>query len=171
MDALVVYESMFGNTARIANAIGRGLAERGMAVTVAAIDDAEMLEIPALLVVGGPTHAHGLSTASTRAAAVADHDNAFDEPTMGEGLRAWLSSLPEGRERSAAAFDTRISAPKWITGSAARRIGDRLERHGYRLAIDPESFLVTRHNEMVEGEPERAEAWAAALSDALRAIR
>jgi hypothetical protein len=172
MDALVVYESMFGNTSRIANAIGQSLARHGLAVTVAGIDDVEDRAIPELLVVGGPTHAHGLSTTSTRATAVADRHNTFDEPTMGTGLRAWLSSMPDGQARAAAAFDTRIGgAPRWATGSAARRIGDLLGEHGYRLVLDPESFLVTRHNEMVDGEPERAGVWAEGLAGALRAIR
>ena len=68
MKALVVYESMFGNTAHIARAIGAGLAEGGVVVTIAKVDavDADEVAGADLLIVGGPTHAHGLSSASSR---------------------------------------------------------------------------------------------------------
>ena len=71
MNALVVYESLYGNTARIAEAIGSGLAGAGLVVTVAGLGsgsvDGTAIEEADLLVVGGPTHAHVLSSASSRA--------------------------------------------------------------------------------------------------------
>ena len=67
MRALVVYESMFGNTQTIADAIAGGLAQRMR------VDAVEVGSAPAtldddvtLLVVGGPTHAFGMSRPRTR---------------------------------------------------------------------------------------------------------
>lgn len=173
MNALVVYESLYGNTARIAEAIGSGLAGAGLVVTVAGLGsgsvDGTAIEEADLLVVGGPTHAHGLSSASSRETARQDDRNTFGEPTLGPGLRDWLPDLPESERRVAGAFDTRIGgAPAWVTGSAAKHIGKRLEAKGYRLVVEPECFLVTRHNELVDGEVERATAWGATVGESLR---
>jgi hypothetical protein len=173
MKALVVYESMYGNTARVAEAIGHGLAERDVTVTVDGVGsaDAEAVEAADLVIVGGPTHAHGLSTESSRGTAMHDADNAFEEPTVGPGLREWLAGLPDGDGRAAAAFDTRIGAPAWLSGSAAKHVAKRLEELGYRSVAGPESFLVTRHNELVDGEVEHAQTWGADVADRMRAAR
>lgn len=174
MKASVVYESMFGNTARIARAIGAGLAERGVVVTIGNVDavDPDEIAVADLLIVGGPTHAHGLSRDSTRQTALDDEHNSFEEPTTGPGLRGWMDTLPDGAGRAAAAFDTRIGgAPAWLTGSAATHVAKRLEARGYRLAIEPGSFLVTRRNELVDGEVERAATWGSDVAGSMRVSR
>jgi len=174
MKALVVYESMFGNTAHIARAIGAGLAERGVVVTIASVDGVDADEVAGadLVIVGGPTHAHGLSTDSSRQSAMQDEHKAFGEPTMGPGLREWMDTLPDVASRAAAAFDTRIGgAPKWLTGTAAKHVAERLEAHGYRLVTEPECFLVTRHNELVDGEVERATTWGSGVASSMRVSR
>src|SRR5690242_19397342 len=68
MRAVVVYESMYGNTHLIADAIGRGLVAAACQVDVVPVDRAgqQMLADADLVVVGGPTHAHGISRDSTR---------------------------------------------------------------------------------------------------------
>jgi hypothetical protein len=92
MHALVVYESMFGNTQVIAEAIAAGLSERirteALEVSVAPtrIDDDV-----ALLVVGGPTHAFGLSRPQTRLDAARQATQRL--VSRGLGLREWLTSL------------------------------------------------------------------------------
>ena len=53
-----------------------------------------------LLVVGGPTHAHGMSRPSTRKTAAADKENVFPQPTVTPGLRDWIAELPGGNGRS-----------------------------------------------------------------------
>ena len=105
MRALIVYESMYGNTAAIARAISEGMAPTDAEVSVRHVDDVPPDEVSAhdLLIAGGPTHVHGMSRATTRATAVADEKNIFDDPTLGEGLRAWLPTLPAAGGRSAAA--------------------------------------------------------------------
>lgn len=162
MKALVVYESMYGNTARVAHAIGEGLASEGIETVVVPVGhvDRDQVSEADLLVVGGPTHARGMARSSTREQARADEKNTFDDPTSEPGLREWLDGLPEGKRHLAVAFDTRIHAPKAITGSAAKGITQALRRHGFGPAGELGSFLVTKQNTLVDGELERARAWA-----------
>jgi hypothetical protein len=120
MNAVVVFESMYGNTQRIAEAIAEGLGPPGdVRVVEVGEAGAATLDGADLLVAGGPTHAHGLSRAGTRAGAA---DRTGDRlVSRGAGLREWLAALPRGAApRHAAAFDTRFDKPRWLTGSAAR---------------------------------------------------
>ena len=89
MKAVVVYESMYGNTHLVADAIGRGLAGGAEVVVVPVAEAAPALVAEAdLLVVGGPTHAHGMSRPTTRKAAVEQaKDNAIDPAASGAGVR------------------------------------------------------------------------------------
>ncbi len=169
MRALVVYESMYGNTARIARAIADGLEGRGTAVDLTSVDDITSIEAD-LLVVGGPTHGHGMSTSTTRMTAAKDEKNAFDDPTVGPGLRAWIKDLPPLEGRPFVAFDTRFRHSVLLTGSAAKGIAKRLEQHGARPVTAPESFFVTKDNTLEAGEVERAQVWAAGVA-ASRAVR
>jgi hypothetical protein len=115
--------------------------------------------------VGGPTHGHGISRASSRETAASDKDNTFAEPTVAPGLREWMDDLPPGTERLAAAFDTRIDKPMFLTGSAAKGIARRLEQHGYRLVVRPECFLVSLKNRLLDEQIDHATGWAAELAE------
>jgi hypothetical protein len=169
MRALIIYESMYGNTHAIAGAIARGL-EPGNEVTVVPVAEAtpELLDGADLVVAGGPTHAHGMSRPSTRKSAVDQarkHDGqpALDGDAEGPGLRDWFGSL--GRMKgTAAAFDTRLAGPAMFTGSAAKGIAKLLERHGFTLIAEAESFLVTTDNKLRPGEDDRAQQWGQALA-------
>jgi Flavodoxin domain len=168
--AVVVYESVYGNTRAVAEAIAAGLADHAdVALRRVAEVDAEALHGARLLVVGGPTHMHGLATSLSRRMAVkaAEEDGHTDvEPHASEepGLRAWLSAL-DGADLSAAAFDTRIDRSAALTGSAARGISRRLHRRGFTLVADPESFFVEDgEGPLEEGELARARAWGASLA-------
>lgn len=167
MNALVVYESMYGNTAQIAAAIGDGLRDGGFETIVAPLDDVEPARVSevALLVIGGPTHAHSMSRTSTREQARADEKNTYEEPTDDPGLRDWMDSLPDGDGHLGAAFDTRFHAPRALTGSAAKGIAQRLHKRGFRPAGGPGSFLVTKQNTLEDGELERARAWAREIAE------
>jgi hypothetical protein len=169
MRAVVVYESMYGNTHRVADAIGRGLAGLGEVVVVPVAEaEPALLEGADLLVVGGPTHVHGMSRASTRKAAVdqVKGDVALDPAATGPGLREWLDAIPHGGA-SAAAFDTRVgAAPAIVTGRASKGIARELHRHGFGQVVEPESFLVDKENHLEPGEEERAEGWGARLAAA-----
>ena len=89
MRAVVVYESMYGNTHLIADAIGTGLAE-GFDVTVVPVADADKAVVAGadLVVVGGPTHAHGMSRSSTRQGAADAAAKAAGELTLEPGPAA-----------------------------------------------------------------------------------
>ena len=98
MSVLVVFESMYGNTRAIAEAIAEGFAGGG---EVRSMHEAGSTAGFGLLVVGGPTHIHGLSTSFTRrmAAEGAKEDgHAAVQPsaTDGPGLRAWLRDRARG---------------------------------------------------------------------------
>lgn len=167
MKALVVYESLYGNTADIGEAIAASLRAHGVEVDAGPISRVDPVTAGGvdLLVVGGPTHAHGMSRAATRKAALEDEKNTFAEPNAGQGLREWLSRLPAGEGRLAAAFDTRFDKPRILTGSAAKGIANRLEGHGYRLVEAPESFFVTTENQLGPGQKEHAEMWGARIAE------
>ncbi|MFC5929297.1 flavodoxin [Cryobacterium melibiosiphilum] len=168
MHALVIYESMYGNTHALAEAIGRGLGTRWSAAIVpVAHADEQNLAAFDLLVVGGPTHVHGMSRGSTRhaaadAAAEPDSRLHLDPDAAGDGVRDWLNGL-SAQSGVAAAFDTRVDAPALVTGRAAKGIAHLLEHVGFQLALPPQSFLVTGETVLATGEIERAEAWGSAL--------
>ena len=169
MRALVVYESMFGNTHEVAERIGAGL-RTDYEVEVVPVGDAigRIISDIDLVVVGGPTHAHGMSRPTTRSSASdqagKDPDLHFEAGADGPGLREWLQALPRHDHGCAAAFDTRVDGPELLTGSASRGIAKRLVKHGFVLIAPAESFLVDRHNRLLAGEAERAEEWAEALT-------
>jgi len=166
MKALVVYESMYGNTAAIGEAIAASLREHGVEVDAGPVTriGPEEAGRADLLVLGGPTHAHGMSRDSSRRQAAADEKNTYPTPTVELGLREWIDALEAGGGRLAAAFDTRIDKPAALTGSAAKGISKRLRRHGYRLAVKPECFLVSMQNHLIDGETEHAARWADELA-------
>jgi hypothetical protein len=175
MVVLVVFESVYGNTRAIAEAMADGLAADGhdaTAVTVAGAPGAPDVD---LLIVGGPTHMHGLTTSLSRRMAVkaAEEDEHHVEAGAGDelGLRQWLRALPECDGRRAAAFDTRGDANAALTGSAARGIARRLRRRGY-VVVDSASYLVDdSEGPLHDGERERARAWAASVISAAQPAR
>lgn len=165
---VVVYESMYGNTHLIAEAIADGLRTAGEVVVVP-VDRAQpaLLAGADLVVVGGPTHAHGMSRATTRRAAVdvarkPDSGVRLDPDAEGGGLREWFSSLGQLTGR-AAAFDTRAHGPAVLTGRASIGIGKKLRQHGFEVVAEPMSFLVTKDNHLESGEADRARQWATQL--------
>jgi hypothetical protein len=173
MQVAVVYESLFGNTHAIAEAIAQGIAEvpPETAVSVLRVGEADLERIAAadLLIVGGPTHMRGMTSGMSRKLGISGEarkaEAAAVEPgAEGPGVRDWLHDLPrDGGGRPAAAFDTRID--KRLAGGAASGIAARLRRHGYGLIAEPEGFFVQDDGEgpLKAGEPDRASAWAADL--------
>lgn len=144
MLTVVIYDTKFGNTAKVAEAIGRGAGARG---SVRVLDTAEaarsLTERPDLLIVGGPTQRRGLSPS----------------------LRGFVDALqPPLRGVRAATFDTRYRGATWLMGSAASEAAKRLGKAGARLAAPPESFFIARGGPLEDqgleaGELERAESW------------
>jgi hypothetical protein len=173
MRALVVYESMYGDTKRVADAVADGLAG-GLAVETVEVSLAPVaLESGIdLLVVGGPTHVHGMTTPFTRAQAIKQAQTEI--VSRGIGIREWLEELrPAVPGVAAAAFDTRIRGAAILTGSAASGYAKRLRDARFRLLAPAESFLIAtkapQGDALLEGELERARAWGAGLAATLAA--
>lgn len=167
MHAVVVYESMYGNTAAVAKEIADGLATTYS--TVERLDVADAAGVAGrsidLLVVGGPTHAFGLSRPQTRQ----DAANRTAEHVETEtGVREWLAALsPATPNAPAAAFGTHTDHSAWMTGSAAHGVGKRLRHLGYQLVVPPEDFAVEEIlGPLSQGELARARSWAEHLAHA-----
>jgi hypothetical protein len=138
MKAVIVYESVYGNTREIAEAVAEGLRERAEVELLPVGEVGTALERADLVVVGGPTHMHGMASRLSMRGAVDDARKKHLEAHLERGvggptLRDWLDRLPRGDQVAAAAFDTRLGKPAILTGSAAKGIGRRLERRGYQL--------------------------------------
>jgi Flavodoxin len=171
MRALVVYESMYGNTRIVANRIADGL-RATHEVSVVPVGEAtpELLAGADLVVAGGPTHMHGMSSASSRrmavqAAAKEGSGLTLDPGARGPGIRDWLGVAADGRAL-AAAFDTRLKGVPAFTGRASRPIARLLKRRGCTIVAAPESFLVSQQNTLLDGEAERARRWGMTLGAA-----
>jgi hypothetical protein len=172
MRFVIVYESLFGNTHEIADAIGAGLREAHPDAWVDCLQvaeaDPDVVQQADLLVVGGPTHMRGMTSGVSRKMGLqaADHEGAGHEPepgAEGPGVRDWFDALPKpARSPKAAAFDTRAAAR--FAGGAANGIARRLRHHGYELVADPHGFVIEdTEGPLREGERDRAKAWGATL--------
>ena len=169
MKAYVIYESMFGSTHAVASAIAAGLGETMEVHTHRVADaDRELLAEADLLVVGGPTHAHGRSRASTRKGArgyLKEGSDLVLEPGAdeGPGVRD-LAPVIAGMHARAAAFDTRVALPPMMTGRASKGIARELGQAGCDVVVEPESFLVDKGSHLLDGELERAAEWGRLLA-------
>ncbi|WP_024874149.1 flavodoxin family protein [Saccharomonospora piscinae] len=171
MRALVVYESCFGNTRAVAEAVGDGLGEHARVELVEVGEAAgEIADGVDLLVVGAPTHAFGMSRPATRRDAEQRAQRAGAHLLSRErGVREWVAALrlPEGTD--VAAFDTKIWRPR-LPGSAAKALGRRLSAAGGHLAAPPLSFYVDDAlGPLLDGELARARDWGARLAGRLAA--
>jgi flavodoxin len=160
MKAMVIYDSQFGNTAKIAQAIGEALSAQGE-VTVAKAGDVKPAQLSdlTLLIVGSPTQKFSLTGATT----------------------SLLKSIPDDGLQGVkvAAFDTRFPPSEIekvrilaflvkLFGYAAEPIAKRLEKKGGDLVLPPHWFYVGgTEGPLLEGELERAADWAQALSQSL----
>ncbi len=168
MRAVIVYESMFGNTQTIAEAVALGLSIHGIEVLRVEVGQVPpgLVEDHDLIVVGAPTHALSLSRTASRASAA--EQATVPLVSSGEGVREWLEQLPPGDGRPVATFDTHVD--KRIPGSASKAARKRLRRLGYRPVVPAESFFVSdMQGPLVDGEVERARAWGVRLAMAIGA--
>ena len=158
--ALVVYESMFGNTGAVARAVAEGLSSRVETVDVVHVSTAPVvLHGVDLLVVGAPTHALGLSRSATRTAA---REKGARGPAS-QGAREWLALLQRpDTVVHAACFDTRVRVPL-LVGSAARAIRRRLRRLGVDVVATRRFTVTGTPGPLVPGELDRARRWGAEL--------
>ena len=156
MLTVIVYDTSFGNTKRVAQAVASGIGTPDSVRVLSAADaTAQPPERPDLLFVGGPTQRHRPSPA----------------------LRAFLEALPRGSLKgvAAATFDTRYRMTALLTGSAAGDAAGRLRKVGCWMIVAPESFFMARDvppkgekrrhelETLEAGELERAKEWGRAV--------
>ena len=141
MKTIVVYDSLYGNTEQIARAIGGGIEGE---VNVVKVGEADVAGLGAydLIIIGSPTQGGRYP----------------------KNMQAFLDKVPAGalKDKKAAAFDTRVKT-KWVKifGYAAPRIANALKDKGAGLVAPGEGFFVkATKGPLLEGEPERAAAWA-----------
>jgi hypothetical protein len=162
MKSLVVYESWFGNTRQIAERIADALGEEGDVELISVDDPLPSLLHVDLVVLGAPTHVHGLSSARSRQGAIEQQGG---DGEIGIGARGWIDELPLCGGPRFAVFDTRAHKSELLVGSAAHGMARRVRHRGYRLAADPESFFVHgTPGPLEEGELDRAAEWGRTLA-------
>ncbi len=151
MNTLVLYESQYGNTQKVAELIGKELEAHGPVRVTSFVNYRPPLLIGVdLLVIGAPTQAHGMTVA------MKEFIEKLDGPTAG---------LP------VAIFDTRVKGPMLIWGSAARAIESELDEKGFNVIAKPENFIVSfkRPPELAAEEEEHARAWGRRLAELVAA--
>ena len=173
MKAIVVYESYWGNTASVAQAIAEGLGEGAKAMSTAEAN-AEAVAGAGLIVAGSPIIAFSLPSEKTRNDMLAKPDKkAPSLPDLSHpSIRTWLVALPQadasggGAVVRAAAFETGF---KLSPGGSAGKILRMLEEKGYKPVAKKQRFLIkASYGPMKDGELDRAKAWGAELAKAAK---
>jgi len=161
MKAVIVYESLWGNTAAVAKAIAAGL---GPGVPALSTREAGLQDVSGsdLIVAGAPLLGFSLPTEAMRASIRGQASTHKVPPDLSSPtMRAWLAELPRGSGRCAA-FETRIW---WSPGSAAGTILTLLNSLGYQPLEKGARFIITgTYGPMKAGELERARLWGEALA-------
>ncbi len=147
MRSLIVYDSVYGNTEKIAKSIGGSMGGDVRVLRAGEVSASDLDSID-LLVVGSPTYG--------------------GRPTP--PIKNFLGGVSEGsiKGRKVASFDTRLSSRLAVVfGYAAGKIGDSLKKRGGDLILSPEGFKVrATKGPLIEGEIERAANWARKLETA-----
>lgn len=164
MRAIVVYESLWGNTAAIARAIAEGIGPDARSLTTDEATPAIVAEAD-LIVAGAPVLAFRLPSDAIRDSIATGEPNAPTPADLSHpSMRTWLAGLPAGRA-GAAAFETRF---RWSPGGATGGIESGLKRAGYRTLAKAQKFVVTgKYGPLREGEVERARHWGEELARSL----
>ena len=165
MKAVVVYESLWGDTAAVAAAVAEGIGAQARALSTAEATGESLAGVE-LIVAGAPVLGFKLPSEMMRASIRANPGKAPAPPDLSHpSMRAWLAELAGGHGR-AAAFETRVPGP-W--GSAAPAIAKGLAKAGYDPLGKPRSFVVTgKFGPLREGELEKARLWGAELARSLQ---
>ena len=135
MKAVIIYDTQFGNTKRVAEAIARILNANLFAVSEVQFDQLQDYE---LFIFGSPIHAWNMSA----------------------GMKELMKNLrgTSFAGKKAVAFDTKINSR--FAGSATQKIEKQLRNLGFTLAMPGVSFLVQgREGPLVEGEMAKTDAF------------
>lgn len=161
MKAVVVYESLWGNTAAIARAVAEGLGPDARALTTDEATEPVVAEAD-LIVAGAPVIGFSLANDKTREGiGKSERDGPKPADTSHPSLRTWLASLPAGHAATAA-FETRIW---WSPRGATGAIEKGLRHAGYATIAKAEKFVVDgKYGPLRDGEIERARQWGHELA-------
>lgn len=163
MRAIVVYESVWGNTAEVAKAIAMGLGSGTEAYATDAVPPTRLAEAD-LIVAGSPVFAFSLPTEAMRQRILQSETDGPAPDLSHPSLRTWLDALPGGHGWCAA-FETRIW---WSPRGATGTIEQRLRARGYERLGTAHKFVVRdKYGPLKDGELERARAWGSDLREAL----
>jgi hypothetical protein len=165
MNAVVVYESHWGNTEAVARSIAEGIGSGTLVMNTDEASDSALAGVD-LIVAGAPVMAFGLPRESMVEGLANDQKAPRPADVSHPPLRTWLDALPSGHGWGAA-FETRIWwSPRGATGS----IEAKLKQAGYQRLARGERFVVAgAYGPMRDGELERARQWGAELAQALAA--
>ncbi len=125
--ALVVYDSVYGNTEKIAKALAKGLGDGGVTADCVRVDVVKLdgLSSYDFLVLGGPTHSMGVSK------------------PMGTFLEQ-LKSVEGFSGKKAFAFDTKYKS--MFAGSAGAKIEGKLKSLGLSI-VKPHASAIVKGKE------------------------
>lgn len=144
MKSLVIYDSNFGNTAKVAEALADGLGAKAIKISSVNINELKDLD---LLIVGTPIIGW--------------------KPT--ENMQAFLDKLPELRGVRATTFDTRVKL--FIHGDAMGKVAIELRNLGASIVVEPMPFYVAGPQQapyLLKGELEKASDWAKEIADKVK---
>lgn len=145
MNSLIVFDSNYGNTEKLARAVGEALAAAGKSQVVKAssVKTADLKDVD-LLVLASPTVQWNFLPAM----------QSFIAKLTAESLKG----------KSVACFDTIMRGPRFIMKPAAAVVAEKLQNLGAILASPAMDFYVTtREGPLAKGELERAQTWAKSL--------
>jgi hypothetical protein len=163
MKAVVVYESLWGNTAAVARAVAEGLGPEVRALSTAEATGPAMADVD-LIVAGAPVLGFQLPSDGMRDSIASNPAGAPRPPDLSHpSMRSWLEALPPGHG-ACAAFETGL---RWSPGGATSAIARGLEQAGYRPLMKGQRFVVKgKWGPLRDGELERARRWGAELAHA-----
>ncbi|MEO8610386.1 MAG: hypothetical protein ABI690_20995 [Chloroflexota bacterium] len=152
MNTLIIYDSKFGNTGNVVQAMTLALKNYGV-VHAVSVDEADIYTLVNahkvnLLIIGCPTQKHNIS----------------------QGMLKLLDTIPPQALMGlpTATFDTRFTTPRWFSGSAAQKLSSLLNEKGAHIVVEPQSFYVEEAEGPLRiGELDRAAAWAQSLVEQL----
>ena len=163
MHAIVVYESVWGNTAAVASAIAKGFGPDASLYPTDGVPRDRLAQAD-LIIAGSPVFAFSLPTETMRERILLDESDGPPPDLSHPSLRSWLDGLPVGHGWCAA-FETRIW---WSPRGATGTIEKKLSRLGYAPLAKAQKFVVReKSGPLRDGELERAMAWGNELREAL----
>lgn len=152
MNILIVYDSLFGNTEKVAHQIAQSLGSYTVRLLTAREATPKDMELVELLIVGSPTHGGNCSPVTT------EFLNRFTKGSL-NNIRG-------------AAFDTGISACEkkgfmrfliGLIGYADKHIAKSLKKNGAKVVGSETFFVLDKEGPLKDGELERSGRWATEL--------